>query len=392
MMKLLVVDDDQDYQDYIGVILQDLGFESVTHAYSSQGALDKVKENHYDAILTDLVMPEVDGVQLLRMLSENNFLGKVLIISSTGTKLMQSIYRLARIYNLNIVGSLDKADLHNGKIKEYLDKTASFERNHSQFTRAQFKEWELRQAIANDELCLHYQPKVCSKTLTIQGVEALVRWNNPELGLIQPKDFISRIERFQLSEQLCQWVIQQALHDLSIFDSQIPNLSVSINLSVLALYQLNLTARTLQACEKYAIQPNRVTFEITESQVLEKASAPLETLTRLSLNGFKLSIDDFGTGYSSLEQLNRLPFDELKVDQCFVQESYESEDARIIIENCVQLAKNLQLNVVAEGVETKEMLSLVQDLGCDQIQGHFIAKPMDRLSMLQWVSEYRGCA
>lgn len=388
-MNILIVDDDKDYQDYLEVVLQELAYVNISRAMSVDGALVKINNANYDYLITDLIMPGKDGVQLLRILADSEFSGKIIIISSTGSKLLDSVYRLAQIYNLNIVGCMDKQQLAPQKLEYLLKKSPPLNKKCNHSNAAKFSCHQLEQAIAKQQLLLYYQPKVSAESGKVKGLEALVRWQHPSLGLLLPDVFINQIERCKLNAMLSQWVIKQALADFASIGAVYPQLGLSINLSVLALYQHDLPQLALAEIAKHQLSAGRVTFEITESQLLEKASLPLENIARLSLHGFKLSIDDFGTGYSSLEQLHHLPFDELKIDRVFVQEAPYSKQAAVIIDSCIKMAEELQLDVVVEGVESAEIFSSMRQFGAKQLQGYFIAKPMQLQKIKQWLRQQK---
>ena len=229
---------------------------------------------------------------------------------------------------------------------------------------------ELLRAIRGGELDTYFQPKVDVKTRQVIGVEALVRWNHPPDGVVNPYDFIPLVEEYNLIVELTQAVCQKALQHAAGWRAREFNLDIAINISVDALKDLNWPDEIATQIGDSGLQPATITFEITESQLIEHLVVALDILSRLSLKKFKLSIDDFGTGYSSMEQLQRIPFSELKIDRGFVRGASEDASARAILESSVSLAKKLDMNVVAEGVETEEYRNLVAELGCDQVQGY----------------------
>ena len=387
-LHVLVVDDDQCVLDMVELLLSSLGLRDVLTTTDANAALRIVEaaDSNIDVILCDLDMPEMDGIQFLRHLTESPYKGSVAIISGACAKVINSVEKLANTHNLRFLGYLEKHHLDASLLSTLLSRVHDVEVSGSKVKETGFQEWEIRQAISKGELCVFYQPKVSLKTNKVVGVEALVRWNHPSQGLIGPNQFIAAAEKYGLIDKLGYCIAKQAIEALGEWNSIGRDLGLAINLSVKSLYQLDLPEKLMEYLEGSGIDPQRLTLEVTESQVLEELSAPMEILTRLCLRGLGLSIDDFGTGYASLEQLNRLPFTELKIDQSFVQQAPNEESARIILETSISMAKRLGMKIVAEGVEDKSMLDLVKSLGCDEVQGFYIAKPMPRELFEEWLA------
>jgi EAL domain-containing protein (putative c-di-GMP-specific phosphodiesterase class I) len=250
-----------------------------------------------------------------------------------------------------------------------------------------FSEQELLQAIEGGEIDTYFQPKVDVKTQQVVGVEALARWNHPIEGVVNPFEFIPLMEEHDLIFQLTQSVCSKALQHAARWKAQGFNLDIAINISVDALKDVDWPDAVADQIEAAGLQPSTITFEITESQLIEQIVVALDILSRLSLKRFKLSIDDFGTGYSSMEQLQRIPFSELKIDRAFVRGASEDASARAILESSVLLARKLDMKVVAEGVETDEDWNLVAEVGCDLLQGYYIARPLPADRLCEWLGE-----
>ena len=243
---------------------------------------------------------------------------------------------------------------------------------------------DLRHAIDNGELKLHYQPKVSSGRKVITGVEALARWQHPVRGMLGPDVFIPIAERFGLINALGDWVIEEAFHQLSMWLAQGLRIRIAINLSVHQLRQSDLVVRVEGALLKYQLDASTVIFEVTESVAMDDAGSTLDMFERLGGIGVKLSIDDFGTGYSSLSYLRKLQVSQLKIDQSFVRDLETSADARAIVDAVVGLAHALNMSVVAEGVETAAQCEVLTALHCDELQGYLYARPMTAELMGQW--------
>ena len=245
---------------------------------------------------------------------------------------------------------------------------------------------ELRNAIDEGELCLHYQPKLHVNTGRVIGVEAVVRWLHPQRGLLYPDRFLPLAERGGLMGALTQWVIGQALRQHLEWQHQGLNLKVAVNISARVLYDLSLPDQIAQQLELLNVPPSALELEITEDAIMVDPQRALNILSRLDAMRIKLSIDDFGTGYSSLGYLKRLPVDEIKIDRSFVKEMVDSRSDRAIVRATIDLAHNLGLSVVAEGVETAEVLAMLDTFGCDTVQGYYISYPLEADKIFAWMS------
>jgi diguanylate cyclase (GGDEF)-like protein len=243
---------------------------------------------------------------------------------------------------------------------------------------------DLRRAVDLRQFELYYQPKVDGRTGGVSGVEALVRWNHPQRGLLGPVHFIGLAERFGVIVRLGDWIIDEACRQIAMWRDQGLELNVSINLSVLQLRESGLPARIEAALLRHGVPASRLLCEITESVAMEDIKATQRTLLGLQEIGVFLSIDDFGTGYSSLSYLRQLPARQLKIDRSFVDELDASDDARSVVEAVIRLAHALGLRVVAEGVERVAQHDILVALGCDELQGFLYARPMPANDMSIW--------
>jgi diguanylate cyclase (GGDEF)-like protein len=243
---------------------------------------------------------------------------------------------------------------------------------------------DLRHALAQGELQLHYQPKVHAPSGEVTGAEALMRWQHPTRGMIGPTVFIPIAERHGLIATLGNWVIDEACRQLRVWRDEGLRMRVAINLSVHQLRQPDLADRVEAALRRHRVKPDLLTCEITESVAMEDPDSMMKTFEKLAGIGVHISIDDFGTGYSSLSYLRRLPAGELKIDRSFVFDLESSSDARAVVDAVVKLAQALGLKVVAEGVETEAQHEILRSLGCDELQGYLFARPMTPQAMSEW--------
>jgi diguanylate cyclase (GGDEF)-like protein len=243
-------------------------------------------------------------------------------------------------------------------------------------------ELDLRGALGKHELCLHYQPLVRIEDGATLGYEALIRWEHPERGVVMPNDFIPIAEESGMIIPIGEWVIRQAIDDLTEWAD---DLTVSINLSPAQMRSPSLITTLVQALAKAGIDPKRVCLEITENVLMQDSEANLETLHKLHELGLEIALDDFGTGYSSLNYLRSFPFDKIKIDRCFVNEIDVREDCQAIVRSVVNLANSLGMTTTAEGVEREGQVEMLRREGCLNVQGYLFSKavPQDQLSDLR---------
>jgi diguanylate cyclase (GGDEF)-like protein/PAS domain S-box-containing protein len=238
-------------------------------------------------------------------------------------------------------------------------------------------ESRLRQAVANDELELHFQPFIDLRTAELIGAEALVRWRHPELGLIPPGDFIPIAELSGLIIPIGEWVLRTACAEARKWhESGFPHLTVSVNLSSRQFQQTDLISQVTHALAESGLDADKLDLEITESNAMQNAEHSINTLWGLKKLGVRISMDDFGTGYSSLNYLKRFPIDRIKLDQSFVRDLPSDKDDAAIAMAVIAMGRSLELIVIAEGVETEEQLSFLRNHNCDQLQGFLLSRPL----------------
>jgi EAL domain-containing protein (putative c-di-GMP-specific phosphodiesterase class I) len=244
---------------------------------------------------------------------------------------------------------------------------------------------DLRHAVDDHQMRLYLQPKIDLKTGQVLGGEALVRWQHPTRGMVPPMKFIPFAEQTGFVRVLTLWMIEQVAQVSEQLRAQGLRMKIAVNLSTRDLMDQELPMKLDRVLQRHHVDPRLIILEITESAIMDDPQRALATLNRLHALGVKLSIDDFGTGYSSLAYLKQLPVDELKIDKSFVLNmENDLQDAKIV-RSTVDLAHNLGLSVVAEGVETKKAWKLLEALACDEAQGYYIAKPMPAAQFADWV-------
>jgi diguanylate cyclase (GGDEF)-like protein len=247
---------------------------------------------------------------------------------------------------------------------------------------------ELRHAIDDDQLVLHYQPQAILRTGRVEAFEALVRWQHPTQGLLYPDSFLPLAEQTDVIDRLTQWVLETALRELSVLDeSSDGELKVAVNVSARSVCRSDFAKRVISTLAKLDVPAERLVIEVTETALLSDPARAAKVLAELTAAGVNVSLDDFGRGQSSLGYLSALPIDELKIDKGFVMDMLENPAHAAIVRSIVDLGHNLQLRVVAEGVETKEILNALRGTGCDIVQGFLLARPMTAQQSVQWFAE-----
>jgi EAL domain-containing protein (putative c-di-GMP-specific phosphodiesterase class I) len=324
-------------------------------------------------------MPDMDGVEVLRLLAERHCRSMIIITSGVGSRILDAAQRSAEGFKLNLAGVLPKP-FNSATLRELLGRQPSAPEGPPTSVRAavilgEITESEIRGALERRELELAYQPKINCETGRVAGFEALVRWRDPVAGLVMPDRFIPLAERSDLIDVLTKQVCELALQWMARAPIP-PDRTMSVNISARSLKDTRLAGWLSDLCEKLGLDPARVILELTETSAMEDPAASLALLTRLRMKRFHLSIDDFGTGYSSMAQLVRLPFSEIKVDRSFVMNAARSRESRTVIKSIVDLGHGLDLSLTAEGVEDAETLKFLEDIGCDLAQGYYIARPM----------------
>jgi diguanylate cyclase (GGDEF)-like protein len=250
----------------------------------------------------------------------------------------------------------------------------------------------LRRALEREEFTLHYQPQADIATNAITGMEALVRWQHPEAGLVSPGEFIPLAEDTGLIVSLDEWVLRAACAQNKAWQkSGMPTLRVSTNLSARMFRQIGLPELVSRVLKETGLDPDCLDLELTESSVMSDAEAAVETLRSLRDLGVHVSIDDFGTGYSSLNYLKKFPADCLKIDQSFVRDAATEPNDAAIVRAVITLARSLNLKVIAEGVETEEQLRFLRLLGCDEVQGYLLSRPLPAEEFRQKVLDGGSC-
>ncbi len=376
-IHIMLVDDEPSILALAHRHLEKMGYCNITTCLSGQSAMEKYQKytNTFDIIISDLNMPEMNGVEFLRHLSEEGYYGGIIMLSGEDERILEVARDLARARNLNVLGYISKP-FKRESLELLLSQYSPQDPRISAPLLDAISEEELRAGMDGDELLIVYQAKTKLDTGKVVGVEALARWNHRERGMLPPYTFIPLAEQCSLIDELTYNIYRKTLSQISAWLKKDIILEVSINISVNSFNKDGFVDFLIQTAEEYNVNPDMIIFEITESQIMENSLECLEKLMHLRMKNFGLSIDDFGTGHSSMSQLKNVPFTELKIDQSFVGGACDDPTARAMLESSIDLAKKLDMYTVAEGVETEAEMAMVEELGCDQIQGYYIARPM----------------
>lgn len=391
---VLIVDDDPLQLAIVEDDLINMGVGQVLTANSGSEAIEMLKHGRarVTTLLTDICMPEMDGPQLLRCLSEINCTARIVLVSGVSDDHLESISQLGLSHGLCLVGSISKPvtpDALKGLLMQRNPALHAASAGKGAAVEVDMTRPRLAAALQAAEIHPWYQPKVDAKRMHLVGVESLARWALPDGTLVGPGQFVPAIESFGLFNELFFCIFAQVLADVRRWNLQGRIVKASVNLSMDCAFQLDLPERMKAVVSEYGISPDQIVIEVTESRLMENRSEAIETLTRISLAGFRLSMDDFGTGYSSMSQIAALPFNELKADGSFVKRACFDKKARAIVFSTVTLGRSLDMDVVAEGVETIEQLDLLRGCEATTIQGFLVARPMPRDQFEQWLTDWR---
>ena len=382
--SILVLDDDELVLELESRILRSLGYRRVLTAGSAEEALAQLDSEPVDIIISDLKMPEMDGIAFLRTLVDSSFRGSVILVSSAGPRVLHTVRKIIDEGPLTVLGILAKP-ASRAALQALLDRwepTLQFPTLGGSYEF--FSPADLHRANRECQWRLHYQPQVSLATGELVGFEALVRWQHPDFGLVYPDRFIGLAEECGAIDPLTVWVAREALAHHAAWKSRGFDAQIAVNVSMESLKSIDFDRRFAELVRESGSIPEDVILEVTESRVIGSAQTPLENLARLRMEHFELSIDDYGTGQSSLAQLRDLPFTELKLDRSFVHGAHDDPILMPILEHTLSMARELDMSTVAEGVEFESDWKLLRALGCARAQGYFIGRPMEAKYLEAW--------
>jgi EAL domain-containing protein (putative c-di-GMP-specific phosphodiesterase class I)/CheY-like chemotaxis protein len=390
-IKILLLDDDPFMLKLLVRLLENLGFTALFPHTCGAAALDSFDSpsGAPDLILLDLNMPEMDGIEFVRHLVARRYAGSLMLISGEDERMLHAASTLVMSHRMEMLGHLQKPVAPEA-LAALLAKWTPPAAARPRAARVNYDADAVRAAIANGELINYYQPKVAMADGRVVGVETLVRWRHPVDGMVFPDQFIGVAEAHGMIDDLTRVVFLAALAQARIWHNEGLALRVAVNLSMDNLAELTFADFVAAAAKSAGVPPSELVLEVTESRLMGDLRVPLEILTRLRLKRFRLSIDDFGTGHSSLAQLRDIPFDELKIDRSFVHGAHADSTLQAIFDASLNLARQLDIEVVAEGVEDQDDWDFLQRTGCHLAQGYFIGRPMPAADLPGWIETWQA--
>jgi EAL domain-containing protein (putative c-di-GMP-specific phosphodiesterase class I) len=388
--QVMVVDDSQAILMVMKAMLTELGITNVTACSSASQALAKIAQapRSFDAIFTDLNMPEVDGMEFIRQLGEIKYPGGVVIISDMDPKIIDLASNLARQSNAHLIGNITKP-IQLKEVDRLLKKLETFiapeKRNCDPITQS-----ELLHAISHREITPFYQPKVNRATKSIESIEVLARIvTEQKTHTIMPEQFITLAEDLDLINLITFQLFEKATEEFREIRTELPhNVTLAFNLSPVQLDDLNCPDKLSLILELSRLKPEDVILEITEHIPLN-SSVQLETLNRLRMRGFSISLDDFGTGFTNIHQLKTLPFTEIKIDRSLITHIDSDRFSQVIVDGLIDIAQNEQIGIVAEGIERIEELQYLDRYKHNLLmQGFLISRPKAKAEFVRWIHSW----
>lgn len=386
-LELLIAEDSETQRQYACGLCQSLGLTQVRLAEDGMQALIMMREQQPDVLLVDLEMPVLNGVDLIRQAAAEKLITNIIILSSKDPSLIASVGTMAAVDGLNVLGTLRKPLALDGLqscLARYKSETTA---DAGTIERPLITREELVEALKQRQFILYYQPKLTLRGLLFNGVEALLRWQHPTKGLIPPMEFIPLAEEYGLIHEMTRQLLGVALAQTQIWQRRGLKLAMAVNLSPISLRDAELPVWAEQMAHSYGVSPDDITFEITETALIQELASAIQTLARLRLKGFKIAIDDYGTGFANAQYLSQVPATELKIDRSLVDKAAILPQRHAILASTVRLAQQLAMEVVAEGVETREDLAILRDLEVETVQGYLFARPMPASDINEWVSK-----
>lgn len=370
--SLLIVEDHPFQHLYLQSLFNELGVFDVVGARDGEAALACLKQRDFDLVLTDLLMPGMDGVQFIQGLAAHRSRSALAIMSAASRRMLMGASLVASNLQVKVIGLISKP-VNTAALRCLIDQLQALRQTVPAIDRSGIDRQSLLQALDNGELHAWFQPKKALSNGRIVAAEALVRWMHPEHGTLLPGAFLPALVACGLEERLLWCVLEQAIAAQIVWRQQGYDIPVSINLPTHLLNSHDLPDRIHAFVLAHQGLPARICFELMECSVPDDISNFYAGACRLRIKGFELSQDDFGKGYSSYMNLVSAPFTELKIDRTLVQGCNANEELAQALTSIVSLGRQLGLTVVAEGVETAQELALLRKIDCTQVQGFLIS-------------------
>lgn len=386
-LRVMTVEDQPGQRALMRGMLAQLGISAVQEAENGQAALRAMAsmDRPLDVVITDLDMPGMDGVEFIRHLGHRHLACALILASGMEPVLIGSVEAMARVQGLQVLGTLQKP-IAMEELEAALKRYIPHARHSRPAIPEAITESSLRAAIEAGEIVAYFQPKVRIDDDRMAGAEVLARWPHAEYGMVEPSRFIPLAETDGLIEPLTWLMLESAMQQAAAWHHAGHAWSLSVNLSLNHLEQAHVADRIADLADRHGVPHERLVLEVTERLAAVNLAPILGNLARLRMKGFGVAIDDYGTGYSSLEQLSRIPFTELKIDRSFVTGAASRATLRTILGSSIELARQLKLDSVAEGVESEADLALLRELGCDMAQGDLISPPLPAAELQRWLA------
>ncbi|WP_108660819.1 EAL domain-containing response regulator [Acuticoccus kandeliae] len=366
--RIAVIDDEVHIGELLLMALAEEGFE-VQRFSGAESFLVSMNEKPFDLVLSDLNMPNLDGVELMALLARRSPGQRIALMSGCEPRARKAAVELAMSNGLDVVASFQKP----------FDVTTIAAVLARAFAIAPSTTFNVTRAIALKQIAMHYQPifRVGSGKRGLMSVEALMRWSHPELGLLNPSEFLPKVKTPEDWRDLTLAALDIVARQLTEWDKVGFYTAAAVNLPPEVLHFHDLPDQLDEIVARHGQKASRLKLELTEGSMSFGIDDALAALTRLRIRGYGLAIDDYGSGFSSLQRLHAIPFDQIKIDASFVTRSDRDLEARSIVESSVQLAQRLGIDVCAEGIETASIMRTMIDCGCESLQGFGLCPPRE---------------
>jgi EAL domain-containing protein (putative c-di-GMP-specific phosphodiesterase class I)/ActR/RegA family two-component response regulator len=387
---LLLVDDDVFATKVMAAQLRKLGFANTKAINDPVEALAFLRNNLalVKAIVCDLQMPALDGIEFIREVAGENYVGQLLLVSGEDPRVLRSAQRLVDAMGLTLLGAIQKPVQLDAlsKLMACAELPEITTRVAPRFSLA-----SIRSGLNANEFVNFYQPKVDVKTGEVTGVEALIRWQHPEFGVISPAGFLAEMEANGLDHELLIQVLTSKTGALALLREHAnkdEQFKVSVNLSDANLRDPQLPEKLVELVKEYGVNPRNLVLEVSENRMAGGRTVLITTLSRLALKGFSLSLDDFGAGKTTMSDLSDIAITELKFDRSFVHNVHLDSAQKMSLGSCIKMAEALGMKTIAEGIEEVEDWHAIRNLGCNDVQGYLVAKPMPLDSLAAWIKQW----
>ncbi|HEY7579658.1 MAG TPA: EAL domain-containing response regulator [Acetobacteraceae bacterium] len=394
-MQLVILDDDQAIADFLASVAVGCGWR--VHAVLQEDEFRTLlSAAPPDAIMLDLQLASSDGVEQLHFLHEIGYAGAIVLMSGFDARVLSSAQQIGDSLGLKVVAVLEKP-ARAGVVREVLAQiaqapdTSTPGPTDARSATPVISAAEVGRAVDAGRMELHLQPIVAAASRGVKRAEALIRWRDPARGLVGPDQFIPVAEQdSDVIDRLTMWVAETGVAHYRRLAALGSGIQICINISGRNLRSQDFPDRMASLLERHAVPQGALGLEITESVAMHDLDATASVLTRLRLKGFPVAIDDFGTGHSSLIALRRMPFSAIKIDKSFVGELETSKDSLTIVRSVIQLARDMGLASVAEGVGSADIARLLTELGIDGLQGYYFSEPLPFSGFASWLKDWAG--